>query len=86
MQVVEGGIVVRILGVTGRASRGFIPAGHTGTPRGTDLRKEFKLGAQLDVKVLEIDRSGKIRLSRKEALSETGADVESAQPQGGQSK
>jgi small subunit ribosomal protein S1 len=39
VQAMEGGLVVRVLGVTGRLARGFIPAGHTGTIRGTDLRK-----------------------------------------------
>ena len=63
-QITEGGLVVRILGVTGRASRGFIPAGHTGTPRGTDLRKEFPVGTQLEAKVIELDpRRGEAKLS-----------------------
>src|SRR5262249_54010954 len=63
-QITDGGLVVRILGITGRAARGFIPAGHTGTPRGSDLRKEFPLGTQLDAKVLEIDpRRGEAKLS-----------------------
>jgi small subunit ribosomal protein S1 len=63
-QITEGGLVVRVLGVTGRGARGFIPAGHTGTPRGSDLRKEFPLGTQLDAKILEIDpRRGEAKLS-----------------------
>ncbi len=63
-QCVEGGLVVRILGVTGRHARAFIPAGHTGTPRGTDLRKEFPPGTKLDAKVLEVDpRRGEAKLS-----------------------
>jgi small subunit ribosomal protein S1 len=63
-QITEGGLVVRVLGATGRAARGFIPAGHTGTPRGSDLRKEFPLGMQFDAKVLEIDpRRGEAKLS-----------------------
>jgi polyribonucleotide nucleotidyltransferase len=33
----------------------------------------LKEGDEVMVKVLEIDRQGKIRLSRKEALQETGA-------------
>jgi len=65
--VVKGeaaGVIVRVLGATGRASRGFIPAGQTGTPRGTDLRKSFKPGTVLDLKVLEVDpRSGEPKLS-----------------------
>jgi small subunit ribosomal protein S1 len=63
-QVTEGGLVVRILGVTGRSARGFIPAGHTGTQRGTDLRKEFPIGMQVEAKVLELDpRRGEAKLS-----------------------
>lgn len=49
------GLIVRILGVTGRSSRGFIPAGQTGTERGTDLRKKFKAGTLLTVKVIDVD-------------------------------
>ena len=60
----EAGLAVRILGVTGRSARGFIPAGHTGTARGTDLRKEFPVGTKLDAKVLEIDpRRNEAKLS-----------------------
>ena len=65
--VVKGeaaGVVVRVLGATGRASRGFIPAGQTGTARGTDLRKTFKPGTVLDLKILDVDsRSGEPKLS-----------------------
>jgi small subunit ribosomal protein S1 len=49
------GLIVRVLGVTGRPSRGFIPAGQTGTARGTDLRKRFKPGSQLTAKVIDLD-------------------------------
>ncbi|MGK4002003.1 S1 RNA-binding domain-containing protein [Sorangium sp. So ce1036] len=63
-QVTDGGLVVRVLGTTGRAARGFIPAGHTGTQRGTDLRKEFPVGTQLEAKVIEVDpRRGEAKLS-----------------------
>ena len=63
-QAVEGGLVVRILGVTGRHARAFIPAGHTGTARGTDLRKEFPVGTKFEAKVLEVDpRRGEAKLS-----------------------
>ncbi|HEY3495574.1 MAG TPA: S1 RNA-binding domain-containing protein, partial [Polyangiaceae bacterium] len=65
--VVKGesaGVIVRVLGVTGRTARGFIPAGQTGTPRGTDLRKSFRPGAVLDLKILDVDpRSGEPKLS-----------------------
>lgn len=66
------GLVVRILGMTGRQARGFIPAGHTGTARGTDLRKHFPVGTKLDVKVLEIDpRRGEPKLSIRALKEDT---------------
>jgi small subunit ribosomal protein S1 len=58
------GLLVRVMGVTGRQARGFIPAGQTGTQRGTDLRKHFKAGKVLDTKVIDIDpRTGEPKLS-----------------------
>ncbi len=51
----SAGLVVRVLGVTGRSSRGFIPAGQTGTAPGTDLRKRFKAGTLLSAKVIDLD-------------------------------
>ncbi|MGH7296558.1 MAG: S1 RNA-binding domain-containing protein, partial [Polyangiaceae bacterium] len=66
----SGGLVVRILGVTGRNSRGYITSAGTGTPRGTELRKAFKVGQELEAKVIELDpRRGEVKLSIK-ALSE----------------
>jgi small subunit ribosomal protein S1 len=66
----SGGLVVRALGVTGRNARGYITAAGTGTPRGTELRKVFTVGQELDAKVIEIDpRRGEVKLSVK-ALSE----------------
>ncbi len=66
----SAGIVVRVLGATGRAARGFVPAGQTGTQRGTDLRKHFKAGSVLKVKVLDVDpRRGEPKLSVR-ALAE----------------
>jgi len=65
-----GGLVVRILGVTGRNARGYVTAAGTGTPRGTELRKSFHVGQMIDAKVIEIDaRRGEIKLSIK-ALSD----------------
>ena len=64
------GLFVRIVGATGRASRGFITAAGTGTPRGTDLRKAFSVGSQHDAKVVEMDpRRNEVKLSIK-ALAE----------------
>ncbi len=58
------GLLVRVMGVAGRQARGFIPAGQTGTQRGTDLRKHFKAGKVLDTKVIDVDpRTGEPKLS-----------------------
>jgi small subunit ribosomal protein S1 len=66
MKVENSGVIVRVLGVTGRAARGFIPAGQTSTARGTDLRKAFKVGSILDVKVVDVDpKRGEPKLSIK---------------------
>jgi ribosomal protein S1 len=66
----SGGLVVRILGVTGRNARGYITSAGTGTPRGTELRKAFKVGQDIEAKVIEMDpRRGESKLSIK-ALSE----------------
>ncbi len=55
VKIDKPGLVVRVLGATGRQARGFIPAGQTGTQRGTELRKHFSLGEQIEVLVLDID-------------------------------
>lgn len=63
-KIEAAGLVVRVLGVTGRAARGFIPAGQTGTPRGSELRKSFKQGARIDAKIVDVDpRRGEPKLS-----------------------
>lgn len=64
MKASPPGLQVRILGATGRHARGFIPAGQTGTPRGTDLLKHFKIGTQLEAKVIDFDpKRGEPKLS-----------------------
>lgn len=64
-KVDQPGLTVRVLGATGRHARGFIPAGQTGTARGTELRKHFALGQKLEALVLEVDRGeAKLSLSR----------------------
>ncbi len=66
MAIEPGGLVVRILGATGRHARGYITSMATGTPRGTELRKPFPVGTKLDAKVIEMDpRRGEIKLSIK---------------------
>jgi small subunit ribosomal protein S1 len=64
MKIESSGLVVRLLGATGRAARGYIPAGQTGTPRGSELRKSFKLGGRIDAKIVDLDpRRGEPKLS-----------------------
>jgi len=70
VNIESGGLVVRILGVTGRNARGYVTAAGTGTPRGTELRKAFNVGQEIEAKVIEMDpRRGEVKLSIK-ALSE----------------
>lgn len=70
--VEQGGLTVRVLGATGRNARGFISAAATGTPRGTELRKLFPVGKELDAKIVEHDpRRGEIKLSVKALNEET---------------
>jgi small subunit ribosomal protein S1 len=70
VSIESGGLVVRLLGVTGRNARGYVTSAGTGTPRGTELRKAFKVDQVIDAKVIEMDpRRGEVKLSIK-ALSE----------------
>jgi small subunit ribosomal protein S1 len=66
------GVFVQIAGTQGRNGRGLIPAPETGTPRNADLKKHFSVGQDVDAKILNIDETGKIRLS----ISALGADDE----------
>lgn len=56
------GVFVRFAG-----GRGLVPASETGTPRGTDLRRAFKVGDVFQALVTAIDEQHRIRLSRTEA-------------------
>jgi small subunit ribosomal protein S1 len=67
-----GGLLVRILGVTGGSARGFIPAGQTGTVRGTDLRREFPAGTVLEAKAIDVDpKRGECKLSIRAVKEDT---------------
>ncbi|MDP3113106.1 MAG: S1 RNA-binding domain-containing protein [Thermodesulfovibrionales bacterium] len=51
---------------------GLIPNSEMGTPQGTDHKKMFPEGAEMQVVVLEVDRvNGKLRLSRKGIMERT---------------
>jgi small subunit ribosomal protein S1 len=53
------GLFVRFAG-----GRGLVPASETGTPRGADLRRAFKVGETFPALVLAIDEQHRIRLSK----------------------
>jgi small subunit ribosomal protein S1 len=53
------GLFVRFAG-----GRGLVPASESGTPRGSDLRKAFKVGETFPALVLQIDEQNRIRLSK----------------------
>jgi small subunit ribosomal protein S1 len=53
------GLFVRFAG-----GRGLVPASETGTPRGSDLRRAFKVGDVFPALVLAIDEQHRIRLSK----------------------
>lgn len=56
------GVFLQIDGTRGRVGRGLIPNAELGTPRGSDTRKLFPVGAKLTAKVLETG-DGKLRMS-----------------------
>jgi small subunit ribosomal protein S1 len=56
------GVFVRFAG-----GRGLVPASETGTPRGSDLRRAFKVGDAFKALVLQIDEQKRIRLSKTAA-------------------
>jgi small subunit ribosomal protein S1 len=66
------GVFVRFAG-----GRGLVPASETGTARGSDLRRAFKAGDELECAITAIDEQGRIKLSRTEA--EAAAERKEAQ-------
>ena len=77
-RIVDFGAFVEIMPGTD----GLLHISQIGPGRVQRVSDVLKEGDQIDVKVLEIDRSGKIRLSRKEVLGEEGGAATSA-PRGG---
>jgi small subunit ribosomal protein S1 len=59
------GLTVRVVGAAGKRGRGYIPGSETGKERGTDLRKAFPAGTELEVKVIGVDRDGGLKCSVK---------------------
>jgi polyribonucleotide nucleotidyltransferase len=74
-KIVEFGAFVEILPGTD----GLIHISQLAPERVRKVTDVLKEGDEVMVKVLEIDRQGKIRLSRKEALQDTGGDSNAPQ-------
>ncbi len=55
----------RVAGTIGKRGRAFIPNSETGTDRGTDLRKKFPPGSEIEAKIIGIDRDGSLKCSIK---------------------
>lgn len=55
----------RVVGTVGRRGRVFIPSSETGTERGSDLRKAFPIGTELEAKIIGTDRDGSLKCSVK---------------------
>jgi small subunit ribosomal protein S1 len=66
-----GGVLVRILGATGRNARAFIPGGQTNTARGADLRKHFPPNMMLEAKVVSMEPKREPKLSIKALTEDT---------------
>jgi len=66
------GLFVRFPG-----GRGLVPASETGTQRGTDLRRAFKVGDEIECAISARDEQGRLRLSKIEA--EAAAERKEAQ-------
>jgi small subunit ribosomal protein S1 len=55
----------RVTGTVGRRGRVFIPSSETGTERGSDLRKAFPIGTEIEAKIIGTDRDGSLKCSIK---------------------
>ncbi len=69
-QVGSAGLHVQVDNVVGKRGRGFIPNSEMGTPRGTDHRRQWPPGTEIDVLVVGTDRDGGLRCSRKRYLQD----------------
>lgn len=69
-QVSPAGLHVQVDNVVGKRGRGFIPNSEMGTPRGTDHRRQWPPGTEVDVVIIGTDRDGGLRCSRKRFLQD----------------
>lgn len=61
-------VFARVSGTIGKRGRAFIPSSETNTDRGTDLRKRFPIGTEIEAKIIGIDRDGSLKCSVKAML------------------
>ncbi len=79
MRVVDFGAFVSVIG----AKEGLVHISQISQERVEKVSDHLELGQEVKVKVLEIDRQGRIRLSMKEAQAEQNpAPAQDEQPQG----
>ncbi|MBI5532693.1 MAG: S1 RNA-binding domain-containing protein [Deltaproteobacteria bacterium] len=64
------GAFLQAEGTSDAAGRGLLPLGETVFPRGTDARKHFTVGQELEVKLVGIDEQKRIRFSTKALLGD----------------
>jgi small subunit ribosomal protein S1 len=63
------GVYAQIEGTFGKVGRGFIAPPDSGLPRGADLKKSLPVGADVKVKIVEMDR-GRLKLSIRAAVQD----------------
>jgi small subunit ribosomal protein S1 len=59
------GLFVQVKGVLGKRGRGYLPNRELGSKDGSDKRKAFAVGSELEVKIVGTDRDGSLRCSIK---------------------
>ncbi|MGF1789745.1 polyribonucleotide nucleotidyltransferase [Photobacterium profundum] len=79
MRIVDFGAFVSVIG----AKEGLVHISQIAQERVEKVSDHLQMGQEVQVKVLEIDRQGRIRLSMKEAVADQNpAPVQDEQPQG----
>ena len=57
------GLVVQVVGVLGRRGRGYVPNRELGEAGSAEGRRNLKVGGELNVKVIAVERDGSLRCS-----------------------
>ncbi|WP_428676770.1 polyribonucleotide nucleotidyltransferase [Photobacterium sanguinicancri] len=78
MRIVDFGAFVSVIG----AKEGLVHISQIAQERVEKVTDHLEMGQEVQVKVLEIDRQGRIRLSMKEAVEAPAAPAQDEQPQG----